>query len=115
MNELIKAVLDRIDMELSRCYWNKNQKTLNSPFQNTGETYSNYLFTVRAYNWNDEDENIPNFESKFLKCWWYKHSHRGLEYKIRWDTECGYDTLHQLAYFLNECLDSIRLDFGEKY
>lgn len=117
MEDLIKAVLDAIDKELARCYWNKNQKNINSPFANTGKTYSNDFFTVRAYDWNDDEneEAKPNFESKLLKCWWYKHAHRGLEYRICWDTTSEHDHLHQLAYFLKDCKDAIRKDFGEKY
>ena len=117
MDELIKAVLDAIDRELERCYWNKNQKQLQSPFANTGETYSNDFFTVRAYDWKDDesDNPKPNFESDFLTCYWYKHAHRGLIYKIKWDTKSGKDTLHQLACFLVECKTAIRKDFGEKY
>ena len=117
MEELIIAILDRIDNELQRCYWNKNQKHLNSPFANTGENYSNDIFTVRAYDWSDDQENDepkPNFESKFLTCWWYKHAHRGLEFKITYDTNTEADHLTQLANFLNKCLNAIYKDFGQK-
>lgn len=114
MEELIKAILDRIKMELDRCYWNKNQKEMNSPFENTGEFYSNDFFTVRAYSWNEEDNQKPNFESGLLTCWWYKHSHRGLEYRLNWDTTLAKDHLEQLALFLHECLNSIKRDFGEQ-
>lgn len=103
MEQLIIAILDRIDSELQRYYWNKNHKEMNSPFLNTGEEYSNSVFTVRAYNW---DDNIkPNFQSATLKCWWYKHSHRGLTYEL--DT----DSIENLAAFLNDCLDAIKKDF----
>lgn len=114
MDELIKAVLDRIDNELDRCYWNKNQKNINSPFQNTGETYSNDVFTVRAYSWNDDEELKPNFESKFLECSWYKHSHRGLNYNIKYNARSEENELEQLANFLNDCIKAIRKDFGER-
>lgn len=103
MEQLIIAVLDRIRAELDRCYWNKNQKDMNSPFENTGEFYSNSVFEVDAYNWNGN--YLPNFNSKKLKCWWYKHSHRGLEYEL------NITTLKELDEFLNECLDAIRKDF----
>lgn len=35
MEQLIIAVLDRIKSELDRCYWNKNQRNISSPFKNT--------------------------------------------------------------------------------
>lgn len=113
MEQLIIAVLDRIKSELDRCYWNKNQKEMSSPFENTGETYSNKFFTVKAYNWEDNTE--PNFESEFLSCWWYKHSRRGLEYKLTFDTSEGApDHLEQLSSFLYRCLKEIKTDFEEK-
>lgn len=111
MDELIMAVLDRIENELDRCYWNKNQKEMDSPFKNTGSTYKNKVFSVRAYNWIDDQDDIPNFDSKFLKCWWYKHSHRGLLYAI--DFNSDKDNLPELARFLDECINAIKEDFGE--
>ena len=102
---LLQAVLDKIRKELNRCYWNKNQKEMNSPFDNTGQIYENDVFTVRAYNW---DTNIkPNFEYGDLKIWWYKHSNR-----------CTYAecvdrlTFDDLTQMLQECMRSIQDDFG---
>lgn len=117
--ELVKAVLCRIEDELIRHYWNKNQREMDSPFKNTGAIYSNDFFTVRAYNWNDENDwdnenirpNKPNFDSKLLKCWWYKHSLRGLEYELNFDDSNTEDHLCQLCKFLYDCLDSIERDF----
>ena len=111
MEQLIIAILDRIENELELQYWNKNQKHLNSPFQNTGETYSNKLFTVRAYNWNEENEDLPNFDSNLLKCWWYKHSHRGLEYRLTFNGKSNENKLEQLSNFLNDCINEIKKDF----
>ena len=113
--ELIKSILDRIESELERCYWNKNHKEMLSPFKNTGETYKNDLFVVRAYSWSDDENEWikPNFESDFMQCWWYKHSHRGLRFNIFWPEMDGKDSLDKLANFLNKCIESIRKDFGE--
>lgn len=107
MDNLIIAILDKIESELSRNYWNKNHKEISSPFSNTGEVYSNDYFTVRAYGWEDNTE--PNFDSDILKCWWYKHSHRGLQYEINPDI-----TADELCFFLNKCIDSIKEDFERK-
>lgn len=114
MEELIMAILDRIKIKLDGCYWNKNQREMNSPFENTGASYSNDFFTVRAYNWNEEDDQKPNFESELLTCWWYKHSHRGLSYRLDFDPASKDDHLEQLNSFLNECLNSIERDFVKK-
>ena len=50
-NELFIAILDRLNRELERVYFNKYQKKYISPFSNTGEYYENKTFKVQAYNW----------------------------------------------------------------
>lgn len=48
MNEkyelLLDAVLQKIRNELDRCYFNKYQQEMKSPFDNTAETYKNDTF-----------------------------------------------------------------------
>lgn len=46
MELLVRAMLDFIRKELDRHYWNQNQKEMISPFDNTGEEYSNDYMTV---------------------------------------------------------------------
>ena len=109
MHYLIESVLDKIENEMERLYWNKNQKEMpSSPFQNTGGEYENDTFKVRAYNWDDNEE--PNFEYKDLKIWWYKHSHRGLY----WEYNHEKNTLPP-PYFLEDmlldCIESIEKDW----
>lgn len=109
---LIQAILNRIEDELCRQYWNKNQEDMMSPFQNTGNEYSNDTFTVRAHYWGDDEDriNLPNFEYKNFKCYWYKHSMRSL---------CWYynnirDVIPPLEFLnamLNDCFDSMERDF----
>ena len=108
---LLVAILMRIESELDRLCWNKFQKQLESPFLNTGETYSNDTFTVRAYYWGDDEElkDLPNFEYPGIKIWWYKHYGRGME----WEFEEKI-TVKFLADMLNDCIASLRRDFGEK-
>lgn len=100
MTELIVAVLENIETEMARQYWNKYQKEFCSPFRNTGEIYSNDIFTVRAYNWNGNYE--PNFEYKNLKVYWYKWLGRGVEFEC--DTEID---IKFLAHMLNDCRNSL--------
>lgn len=105
MELLMEAIMDKIENEMDRLYWNKYQKDMESPFQNTGAEYSNETFTVRAYNWNGND--LPNFEYKDLKIWWYKHSHRGL----CWEYNYGKNVLPQAIYLadmLDDCIESFR-------
>lgn len=105
---LVQAVLNRIRNELDRLYWNKNQKEMISPFDNSGApTFSTDVFTVRSYNW---DENIePNFETEKMKIWWYKHSNRGLCVKIPNGAhaedviaEALYDSIKSLGRYFKE-------------
>lgn len=109
MEKLIEAIMDKIEYEMSRLYWNNNQERMNSPFQNTGEVYQNDTFTVRAYYWGDDEyvSKLPNFEYKNFKCWWYKHSHRGL-YWSYYDDDIPTSFLTTM---LDECYKSLEHDF----
>lgn len=108
---LTKAMLDKINSELSRCYWNKNQKQLVSPFDNTGESYKNNYMSVSAYNWNEKDEDLkPNFETENMLVYWYKHSNRGVIVYFKNNIEDPYKVI---ANTLLHCVNSIREDFGE--
>ena len=113
MDYLIEALLDKINNEMARLYWNNNQEEINSPFSNTGECYQNDTFTVRAYYWGDDEDimRLPNFEYKNFKCWWYKHSNRGLYWE--------YDNIQNnhnipitfISLMLDECCESLQQDF----
>lgn len=108
---LMNAVLLRIRRELDRLYWNKYQREMESPFDNTGTTYFNDTFTVRAYYWGEdpEEETKPNFECGPVRVYWYKHEGRGNTIFTR----KGFDTPETYALMLDKCLDSLRKNFGE--
>jgi len=107
---LMNAVLRKIRSELDRLYWNKYQREMHSPFDNTGAEYSNESFSVRAYNWNDDDEELPNFEWGPIRVYWYKREGRGnIVY-----TKIGYDDPAIYGLMLEKCLDALYKDFGEK-
>lgn len=105
---LVVSVLDKIRKEMDRLYWNKYQKEMNSPFDNSGEEYSNNTFTVRSYYWGDEPDRVdlPNFEYDGIKVYWYKHSNRGTT--IYTDKDL---TIDYLSVMLNRCIESLREDF----
>lgn len=109
-DSLMNAVLRRIRDELDRLYWNKHQEKMESPFDNTGAEYSNDVFSVRAYNWDDDAEEKPNFECGPIKVYWYKHEGRGNTIK----TKMGYDTPAIYAIMLEKCIEALRKDFGEE-
>ena len=106
---LMNAVLRKIRAELDRLYWNKNQQEMESPFDNTGTIYSNDTFIVRAYDWSDADEELPNFEWGPIRVYWYKHEGRGNTI----ETKIGYDDPAIYALMLKKCLKALSDDFGE--
>lgn len=114
MDWLIRAALNEIENQMARLYWNKYQKEMeSSPFKNTGAEYSNDTFTVRAYNWNDENDVLPNFEYKDLKIYWYKHSQRGLQ----WYYNCSKNALPSSAFLedmLEDCIESLERYFDTR-
>ena len=71
----VVALLADIESEISRVYWNKNQKSWSSAFRNTGGEYIGKCFGVCAYNWGD-DERPWNFKSGEIEISWYKHLYR---------------------------------------
>lgn len=105
---LTMAMLDYIRKELDRLYWNKNQKEMVSPFDNTGaEPYSNSYMTIRSYNWNGNDK--PNFETENMKVSWYKHSNRGVVVSFKE----GLDPLATIAETLQKSVQSLEEDFQD--
>lgn len=62
---------------LANFFYNKDISTEN-PFRNTGWQWSNKVFEVNAYNW-DEDKIQPyNFKYKDIEISWYKYLGRGM-------------------------------------
>lgn len=114
MEYLVQAVLDRIDAEMKRLYWNLHQEDMDSPFENTGNSYVNDTFSVHAYYWGD-DESValyPNFRYKDFECYWYKHSHRGLVWSYKGERNVEVPSGY-LAQMLDDCFMSMRKDFGD--
>lgn len=111
--QVVVAVLRAIEEELLRCYWNKNNKEMESPFCNTGNSYTCDVFSVRAYSWdNDNGKNFVYADRHLLQssliAEWYKHLGRGdyVEVPENWKME-------YLADMLKRCKDAIKEDFGE--
>jgi hypothetical protein len=105
---LIRSVLNMIRSELDRLYWNKNQKEISSPFDNTGEVFENDYVTIRAYDWNENE--LPNFDTDQLKVFWYKHSNRGVDVLIKSNDDI--DSL--LVDVLNNTIESLKESFANK-
>lgn len=102
-SELLIAALEAIRKELARVYWNKNQKEIQDPFDNTGGRYKNDVFEVEAYSWDEDKEQPYNFRWKDLRISWYKYLGRG--------TSCNRPiSPDEINEMLEECLKSIRAE-----
>lgn len=110
MEYLIMAALAEIERQMGRLYWNKNQKEMVSPFENTGEEYKNDTFFVRAYNWNDDDDGGCNFKYKDLSIWWYKHYRRGIEWMYEGERNVPISA-EFLSQMLDDCIISVQIDW----
>ena len=99
-SRLLSAVLSEISNQLARAYWNVNQKDIDDPFGNTGNSYKNPTFEVYAYSWDDEKEQPFNFKWKDVKISWYKHARRGLSVNM----ELSNDRIEEM---LEDCLKSL--------
>ena len=106
--QLVVAVLRDIERELLRCYWNKNQKEMASPFMNTGNEYHCKEFDVWAYDWDEKNDVNFYYYGGDVHVYWYKHLGRGdsVTVPMNW-------TVDDLTYMLDDCLKGIREDFGE--
>ena len=112
MEHLMMAVLAELELQMKRLYWNKNQKEMQSPFENTGAEYSNDTFMVKAYDWNEENDKW-NFKYKDLYIWWYKHYRRGLEW-VYHDELNPVIPSEFLSEMLDDCIASLSIDWGVK-
>jgi hypothetical protein len=107
--EWLEAFLEHIETELERVMWNKNQKEYQSPFRNTGNSFENDVFLVRAYDWGwdyADTLHIPapvNFLWKTgqLEVRWYKHLGRLPELNREVTPDEG-------IQMLDECIASLR-------
>lgn len=73
--DYVVALLEKINNELSRVYWNQHQEEYCSPFSNSGNNYKGECFEVNAYAWDTEDDDIQNYNFKYkdIEISWYKH------------------------------------------
>ena len=108
--KLIEASLLVIRQEMDRLYWNKYQKEMSSPFDNTGNEYFNDVFSVKAYSWDDYNwTDEPNFRYKGLSVAWYKYLGRAMSGTLDTDKDLGVF----LEDMIEDCFNSMRKDFEE--
>ena len=107
---LAEACFTKIDAEMRRLYWNRNQAEMNSPFENTGCLYEDGTFSVKAYDWGDDNDREPNFSYPGLSVWWYKRMGRGM-HGVYTGTALFPSFLQGM---LSACIRSLKKRYGEK-
>ena len=101
------ALLYDINRKLKIVAHNTNHKDFESPFENTGNRWSNDVFEVQAYSWNDEEEQLYNFKYGNIEISWYKYLGRDT-------TINGNYSEKELIDMYNKCLKSLRKIDEEK-
>lgn len=104
----VVALLKELENQLCRVYWNKTQQEYDSPFGNTGNRFSNNVFEVQAYSWDDENPTDYNFKYyvgdkaniKDIEISWYKYLGRDTTVNQLLDSNIYVD-------MFNNCLNSI--------
>ena len=112
-HNLMLSILESIEKEYARLYFNKYQKEPDSPFRNTGAEYRNDTFAVKAYDWSgnytpnfryrktDEDGNVRD-----INITWYKNVGRGMTSSINFEADA-----EDLNDMLNDCMKALKDDF----
>lgn len=120
-SSLMTAALRDISREWERVMWNRWQRTIDNPFDNTGALWVCDTFEVRAYSWAecscdafDEDEEWSsekctcgykpqtyNFKYKDIEVSWYKYLGRGM-------SQNRSTTPSEIAEMLESCLEALK-------
>lgn len=99
-SELLIAALRAIQRKLDLVMWNKHQVEYDSPFYNTGNTFSNKVFDLAAYSWDETKEQKYNFKWKDIEISWYKNVGRSTS--VNKDMSSA-----EIEAMLNDCLQSL--------
>lgn len=67
------ALLEHIEAEMERLYWNKYQEDFPSPFRNNAEDFKNETFEVHSYDWSENPKYHYNFKCGDVEISWYKN------------------------------------------
>lgn len=102
--EFIIDLLRGIERKLEIKYWNKNQKELESPFGNTGNSIKIGNLLIQAYNWDEDSSDEYNFKYNDLEISWYKYL--GRDTTINIDPKSK-DFSEKIIGYYNEILELI--------
>jgi len=109
MNDLLLlAALQMIDRKLCRlmsCSSDAAGQSFGeypSPFANTGNRFSCDAFSVKAFDWDDDSDDVPNFKWGTLEVRWYKYLGRGMEVSREMSAD-------EIGEMLVECVEALEL------
>jgi hypothetical protein len=101
VSNLWEAALAAISDALARVMWNIDQKEYDSPFANTGSSFTDLPeFQVHAYSWDESVEQPFNFKWRDVEISWYKHAARGLSANQKLSSELA-------SEMLDDCLSAL--------
>jgi hypothetical protein len=105
--EYVEALLAYLFEEMSRVYWNKNQKEFDEDGNDDPEFKG---IEVRPYYWgeNDKEAGKPNFKYKRVEFRWYKHRGRSMTVNVSMG-EAGW------VKWFDDCLKCIRKNEPDLY
>lgn len=106
--DILEAALTMLRHEVQRVLCNLKQES-SDPFGNTGGSFDCGEFSVCAYSWGDDDEQLWNFihPKSGIAVSWYKYFGRGM-------SVCRDVSADDAAALLRDCLDSMRrVECGE--
>ena len=98
------ALLKDIKEYLDICYYNKNQKEMDSPFENTGNSYETKTLKIKAYDWVNDNEWNLKFDDIVI-CW-YKYLGRGTYVNKELTND-------EWIFLYGRIINEIRNDFGK--
>ena len=76
--ELLIAALRHLGHEVW-IYTNNTRQDGIDPTENSGSEFTNDTFGMRAYDWSEPEEYLPNFKYKDFEVEWYKYLSRGMK------------------------------------
>ena len=102
---LLKDIRDRLD----KLMWNLYQKEYLSPFDNTGAKFRiPGVMRIRAFSWNEDNEQQYNFKYHFFKISWYKYLGRDT-------TINGQYSYEDIINMYNDCINALNEFEKRKY
>ena len=99
--EFIEAGLTYLAREIERVEWNITQKKYEAPVANNGGFYKTEVFTIRAYNWKENPDRLPNFRCGSFCVYWYKYLGRGMSMNKAIDA-------NEFFQLIDKCFESVR-------